>query len=514
LLAGVAAALMATPAAAADLLLVRLGDLELPLSLSQLERWSHTGEGGRGNDDLVMWLNLLDANARHNLRRFLQTPLLRDRSFGQQLLSSWAGERMLAEVGSLVSGPDGTNSAALLRRTLRQGLERRGEVTTLQLLRDLPVPVVTLRLDGLLAMGERWRHDLHRQIQAFRALPNLALPQRRLAALNFRGRRSQRPLQLNLPVAHRPEPLPLALWRPTGGGAARPLLLLLPGLGGTADQLAWLAEALSARGWPVLVLQHPGSDEAAMKEALEGSRPPPGAESLPQRQADITAVLAARAAGRIGPLSTTGPVVLIGHSLGGVAALLAAGLPPEPGLEPRCRQAIERLPISNPSQLLQCQLATVPWPHRPQPPAELGGVVLLNSFGSLLWPSRGLADLPVPLLMVGGSLDLVTPPLREQLDLFLPGGDPGRRLALVQGGSHFSPVHLDPEDSALFRLGDELVGVEPARVQESLLSLIYEFLRSLEQPLTVPAQRRTQNGVTTWLLDPAAAGRWRASFGN
>lgn len=509
-------------ARAADLLQLRLGGLDLPLSLRQLEAWSlrqspptaMSSRPGEADDEVALWLNLLEPDSRRTLRSFLRAPLLRDRSFGQQLLSSWAGERMLAEVGALVTGPDGSNTAALLQRTLRRSLERHGEVTTLELLRDLPLPVITLQLDGLLLMGQRWRRELDRQTRAFQSLPRLGLPVRRHGALAFSRRSPQQPRRLLLTVPHRPDPLPLALWSPAAAAEAegRPLLLLLPGLGGTADQLAWLADALASRGWPVLVLQHPGSDEAAMKAALDGDRPPPGAESLPLRRADIQAVLAARTAGRIPGLAPAGGApVLIGHSLGGVAALLAAGLVPEPGLEQRCRQAIERLPISNPSQLLQCQLVTLPQPSRSGPPLQLRGVVLLNSFGSLLWPSRGLADLPVPLLMVGGSLDLVTPPLSEQLHLFLPGGDPRRRLALVQGGSHFSPVRLDPGDAALFRLGDDLVGVEPARVQGMLLSLIHEFLASLEEPLLVPPQRRSQDGVTTWVLDPPTAARWRGT---
>ncbi|MFM9110239.1 MAG: alpha/beta hydrolase, partial [Prochlorococcaceae cyanobacterium] len=145
-------------------------------------------------------------------------------------------------------------------------------------------------------------------------------------------------------------------------------------------------------------------------------------------------------------------------------------------------------------------------------PDELRGLVLYNPFGSLLWPRRGLAGLPVPALVVGGSLDLVTPPLREQLDLFSPPANPANRLALVQGGSHFSPVRLDPGDGALFRLGDELVGVEPARVQEALQSLMEEFLDGLQPPATLVPQRRRQAGVTTWVLDAESAGRWRRSL--
>jgi hypothetical protein len=145
-------------------------------------------------------------------------------------------------------------------------------------------------------------------------------------------------------------------------------------------------------------------------------------------------------------------------------------------------------------------------------------VVLFNSFGSLLWPERGLRDLRVPALLVGGSLDLVTPPLQEQLELFLPAGHPRSRLALVQGGSHFSPLRLAPGDEALFRLGSDWVGVEPEAVQGLLLGMTSDFLDSLARPaarqVARPAtpgssQRLLHRGVTAYVLDPAAAARWR-----
>jgi hypothetical protein len=112
--------------------------------------------------------------------------------------------------------------------------------------------------------------------------------------------------------------------------------------------------------------------------------------------------------------------------------------------------------------------------------------------------------------MAGGSLDLVTPPVEEQLGLFLPSGDPRSRLVLVEGGSHFSPVQLAATEEALFRLGSGLVGLDPRTVQRLLLRLTSEFLPTLEQPLLMPPQRREQEGVTAYVLDPAAAERWRA----
>jgi predicted dienelactone hydrolase len=257
-------------------------------------------------------------------------------------------------------------------------------------------------------------------------------------------------------------------------------VLLLPGLGGDIDQLSWLAEGLARRGWSVLALQHPGSDAAALREALQGQRPPPGGESLALRLADIDAVLQAQRLGRL-PVSGDG-LVLMGHSLGAVTALLAGGLLPEPGLEPRCRATLTRLPFTNPSRLLQCQLPPSVRNRGLIGPGELRAVVGFNPFGSLLWPRRGLSGLSVPLLLGGGSLDLVTPPLEEQLGLFPPDVNPRSRLVLVQGGSHFSPIHVAYGNSALFRLGDELVGVAPLVVQELLLQLTSEFLSGLALP--------------------------------
>jgi hypothetical protein len=93
-------------------------------------------------------------------------------------------------------------------------------------------------------------------------------------------------------------------------------------------------------------------------------------------------------------------------------------------------------------------------------------------------------------------------------------------LALVEGGSHFSPLRLPPGDEALFRLGSDWVGVDPEAVQGLLLGLTSDFLDSLAGPaarqVARPAppgsgssQRLLHRGVTAYVLDPAAAARWR-----
>ncbi|MFN6339269.1 MAG: alpha/beta hydrolase [Cyanobacteriota bacterium] len=524
------AAVLERPMAAAEVLEVQLDSLRVPISLGQLDQWSRQ-QGQRGRRGLVeessevgVWINLLDRDSQRDLRQLLRAPLLRDQGFGRQILDSWAGSQLLGEVGNLLTTPNGQSSTPLLQMTLRRLLEERREVSLLELLRAVPEERLKLQLDGLLELAEQWRLQLRRQRLAMRQLPTLPhLPARTPPSDGVRAAAgwpatARPPKRMTLPVPGRQEPLPVEIWNPPAAvhlGARRPWLLIMPGLGGTAEQMGWLAAALAARGWPAVVLQHPGSDAAAVKATLDGLRAPPGAETLPQRLADLRAVLQAQRQGRLPLTLQPDGVVLIGHSLGGVAALLGASLPPEPGLERRCRRSLNRLPLANPSLLLQCQLPGEAFPTMASPPEELRGVVIYNGFGSLLWPQKGLRTLRVPVLMVGGSLDLVTPPIAEQLDLFLPVGHGHSRLVLVDGGSHFSPVRMSAREQALLQVGDALVGVAPEAVQALLLRLTGEFLESVESAPArgIPPQRVRVGEVSAYLMDGPAAAAWRRRLG-
>ena len=536
------------PACAAQQLRLQLDGLQLPIDLRELEAWSGNPAAAQG--ELAIWLNLLEPSSRLGLKRLLNAPVIRDRSFGSQLLGSWSGDQMLKQLAELLACGEGCNTDRLVLTTLKRLLQSQTSVSTIELLRALPVERLTLDLDDLLALASQWRQQLQAQRQGFQRLQSLALPLRQYRPPLLPADAALLPRRLKLPVAHRQAPLPLELW-PSANPQVGPWLLLMPGLGGDPEQLNWLAAALAEQGWPVVLMEHPGSDSAAIQDSFAGNRPFPGAESLRDRLADVEAVLAAQRQGALGEL---GPgragsqgVVLMGHSLGGLVALMAAGMPPEPGLANRCGRALNHLPVINISRLLQCQIPQLPAPGAAipagsggAPPGQPSGlpatatatataiatatagqsaavplarspviaVVVYNSFGSLLWPAAGLAPLKVPVLMVGGSLDLITPPIVEQLPVFLHGGHLRSRLVLVQGASHFSPVRLARDSKALFRLGDELVGIDPLRVQSMLLNITSEFLFGLAQPLLLSPQLRQQQGISAYVLDHQQAQLW------
>ena len=516
LLAGVLSfgSLLAPPLRAAEELDIRLDGLDLPLNLAELERWSRDPEARSG--ELRVWLSLLDPQSQAQLHQLLNTSLVQQRSFTQQMMRSWAGQRVAEELGVLLSTENG-NAGPLVLSTLNALLKEQQQVTVLELMRALPVRQLTINLDGLQQLAQGWQQQLFEQKVALQALQTLPLPQGTPllplsdgVLLEQQGSAADRtPQRWRLPVSHREEDLALELWPVPG---ATTWVLLMPGLGGSTDQLRWLAQALHERQWPVVLLDHPGSNELAVRELVQGRRLPPGAETLPGRVRDLQAVVAAAHSGGLPGLGQR--VVLMGHSLAGLTSLLAAGLRPEPGLQRRCKRSLADLPLINLSRLLQCQLPEVPLPAV-QPLAQpIAGVVTLNGFGSLLWPHRGLRGLEAPVLMLGGSLDLITPPLSEQLRLFLPDPNPRSRLVLLEGASHFSPVRMQPSSEApLFKFGEEWVGVDPTRVQNLILSLSSEFLWGLEQggvKRDLPPQRRDLGGVSAYVLDHELAKLWES----
>ncbi len=482
---------------AAEQLEVSFDGVVIPVDINDLVDWARSG--GESNTELGIWLKLMEPASRKGVLELLGAPLITDRSMARQMLNSWAGRRLMDEVADLVRVDDDTVGVTVLN-TLERLLNHQPQVNSLDLLEALPAQRVRLDLDGLVDAADQWRRQLQQQqalVQRLDQIPTKVVSP--APSLSTTPQAVAQPQQQLLTVAHRQAPLRLQLWHTAeeqlpaeqlpkaqqlaGNRQQRTWIVLMPGLGGSPDHFRWLGRVLSAEGWPVVVLEHPGSDAVAVEAWLQGRRRPPGAEVLPQRLKDLDAVLKAQATG---VLPVAGErVVLVGHSLGSLTALLASGLRPQPGLDWRCQKALDDLPLSNLSRLLQCQLTAVSLPES-KPPAQLAGVVGLNSFGSLLWPRRRPQPLPVPALFTGGTLDLITPPQQEQLELLLATApQPGSAAVLVEGASHFSPIRVEGQDGDgkgddLFQLGEELVGVQPLQVQALLAEEIVAFLNRLE----------------------------------
>ncbi len=482
------------PLWAASQLEVQIDGTVIPFSIGDLAKWARSD--GRHRSELSTWFSLLAPESRAGVLELLQAPVILDRSMARQLLNSWAGRQLLDQIADLVRVDDDTEGV-IVRQTINELLTQQQQISSLDLLEALPAESVRLDLDLLLELASSWRVQLERQQNLVRRLdriPVTASASNRAAVSSHDSDPQLEPRLMSIEVSHREEPLEFQLWLPVEGAPEREQwMVLLPGLGGSPDHFRWLGRGLSRRGWTVVVPEQPGSDDEAVQALLEGRLPPPGAEVLPARLRDLDALLKARDQGVFQAPGQR--LVLAGHSLGAFSALLSTGARPAPGLVRRCSSVLGDLPLSNLSRLLQCQLVDVPLPKQVAPNG-LSAVIGFNSFGSLLWPAGSLSkNVNVPVLFTGGTLDLITPPISEQLGLLMAmPANPSSRVVLVEGASHFSPVRVEGQRQGgrgedLFQLGEELVGVQPLKVQALLEQEVVHFLLEQEESKAEPRSR-------------------------
>ena len=134
----------------------------------------------------------------------------------------------------------------------------------------------------------------------------------------------------------------------------------MPGLGGEIDNFKWLGNELTKRGWPIVFIDHRGSNLKAFTEVINGSESIPGSvDFFLYRIKDLDAVLNAYGNGEFG--LTNNSYILMGHSLGALIALLYEGNIPNDQLEERCDLALKDFAVTNLSKFLQCQLSEIPF---------------------------------------------------------------------------------------------------------------------------------------------------------
>lgn len=166
------------------------------------------------------------------------------------------------------------------------------------------------------------------------------------------------PLDLTVRDDERRRDIPIRVYLPAGRSPA-PVVLFSHGLGGSREGSAYLGRHWAARGYAVVYLQHPGSDEAVWREKpwsrrLEALRQAANAENFLLRVRDVPAVLDRLAAwgGAAGhPLEgrlDLARVGMSGHSFGARTTQAVSGQAAPAGLpaftEPRIRAAIAMSP--------------------------------------------------------------------------------------------------------------------------------------------------------------------------
>ncbi len=471
----------AKPLKGAETINIKFEEMSIPISIDQLSKLRTYKED---STELLEWFKNNGLKKIFELSKFLEFNIFNEDNFSKQLLRSWMGRKLISELSNIIIIPKDQNGVMLFN-TIEDLLEKKEKLSTIDILRAIPINKIKLDVDNLILIISSWKKALEDQQKLISKLNDFD-KNKEILILNSKEQENITSLRKSIKVSHRKNQLNVEIWKPVNNNIEKEVIIFMPGLGGDIGNFRWIGSALSKRGWPVIFIDHEGSNSDTFKAVIKGKEAlPGGADNYLYRIKDLNEIINANKKGFFNLKNQS--YILMGHSLGSLIAFLYEGYPPINGFEERCDTALVDFAVTNLSKLLQCQLSQIPLPEFNQS-SDLRAIIGFNSFGSLIWPYPKKIGINVPVLLIGGTYDLITPLLSEQFKLFLSAeSKSNNRFLIVEGASHFSPIRVTTENSIIdsgddvYNINENFIGSYPIDFQNLSLEIIVKFLNTLER---------------------------------
>ncbi len=298
-------------------------------------------------------------------------------------------------------------------------------------------------------------------------------------------------LKLNLNDQERRREIPVDVYWSAEVSPTKPLIVFTHGLGSVRIELRYLAEHLASHGYVVAALEHPGSNETHVRNALMAKVPVLEAEEFLNRPKDISFLLDQfktlnQTAGPLQGKLASERVMVVGYSLGGSTALSIAGAELQlTQLKKRCPGNILAYSLG---ENAQCFAKELPEDRYQLRDPRVKAAIALSPTTSLLYGETGLTQVAVPTLITSGSADKTTPLLTEQVIGFDKIPSPKWLVGFI-GGTHLSVK--DPSttmDQAgqpdTFYSGGEIVGDQAVEVRNYVKAIALAMAAQLTDAAT------------------------------
>ena len=466
-------------AVAAEEIVLSYGALEFPVSIKSLETYATTG---KIEGELASYAGFLTPEQLQKFKVGLTTSADFDHLAIAQFLYSFQGEKILDRVSKVIKtkarqpGFYAIRSALILAAADAED----GGLTPLNVLKKFPTTI--LRIDS--RQGLEIIKDLSQVVKgnqrAIAAVQTEATKESQLAVtasktinsdLLSSGKHSYRKELLTMKDSRRDDPsgrlrertFPVELYLPkVKNRQPLPLIIISHGLGSDLTTFAYFAKHLASHGFAVAVPEHPGSSARQIDALLNGlvkNVTPP--QELIDRPLDIKFVLD-YIARNYGKKIDTNNVGMIGQSFGAYTALAIAGA--ELNWQTLNRDCTDLDDSWNLSLLLQCLALQIPVVETRVNLRDerIKAVVAINPLTSSVFGEQGLSKIKIPVMLVSGSADPITPSLSEQIVPFTWLKTPKKYLVLLEGGTHFSTLN---ESAGSIPVPPQAIGPDPKIAQ-------------------------------------------------
>lgn len=488
-----ATALKPNPVLGAETIFISYGPLDFSLPVSSLEKFAKTGEIDR---DLSFYARFLDEEGLANLREFLQRRLDVTPVVVSQVTYTPIGEKVLQRLGTVIRTERGLDGFHALRASLILAAADPEGMTMINIMRKFPTSGIRMSANQLIQLQRQFTTFFNYQKAAVMAVSqaaekaaessqNIPLPGNFQKPGKFSF--SKRTLQLtrnpqSFAATTNPHSFRVELYIPEGLSQPAPVVVISHGLGSDPKAFAYLGEHLASHGFVAVLPQHIGSDAVMRQALLLGvARSSVNRMEFVDRPLDVKFTLdelerlsQSELAGKI----NINQVAVIGHSFGGYTALALAGAKFN---QARLMQECNNRQITlNASYFLQCLAVDLPPLTEDFSDRRIKAAIALNPLTSVVFGPEGMSHIQVPTIIVGGSADIITSVVEEQIQPFIWMKNPEKYLSVVIPSGHAAADQFDGTDQnpQPNTLGWLLSGQDPALAREYVKGLSLVFLQA------------------------------------
>ncbi len=467
-------------AVGAEDIVLSYGPLEFAVSVDSLETYAKTGEL---EGALKSYADFLTPEQLEQFQVGLTTSAEFDHLAIAQFLYSFQGEKILERVSQVIEtnarqpGFYAIRSALILAAADPEGL------TPLNVLKKFPTD--TLRVDSRegFEIFKNLSQVVQRNSQAIAAVEQESSQERQAIATDVQqsrninllipGKYPYRQEKLTMRDTERDRTFPVELYLPeTQSDLPLPLVVISHGLGSDLTTFAYFAKHLASHGFAVAVPEHPGSSAKqieALLSGLDSNVTPP--EELIDRPLDIKFLLD-RLTEQFGDEIDTNNVGMFGQSFGAYTTLALAGAELNwDVLEQDCPELNNSWNLSLLIQCLALQTSEAD-ANINLKDERIKAAIAINPLTSSVFGQESLSEIDIPVMLISGSADPVTPALPEQIIPFTWLTTPNKYLVLLTGGTHFSTLN---ESAGSIPVPPQAIGPDPKIAQDYVKQLGLTF---------------------------------------